>query len=69
MRGGRAVQVAGWVLGLAVIAVGVFLYRYPSRYGRGFVQAMSLVLLLGGVYVIWVSQLLATHHAFTHSLF
>ncbi len=62
-------QVAGWVLGLAVMAVGVFLYRYPSRYGRGFVQAMSLVLLLGGVYVIWVSQLLTTHHAFTHSLF
>ncbi|MDA8200213.1 MAG: hypothetical protein M0Z54_12465 [Thermaerobacter sp.] len=60
---------AGWVLGLAVMAVGVFLYRYPSRYGRGFVQAMSLVLLLGGVYMIWVTQLLTRHHAFAHSLF
>jgi disulfide bond formation protein DsbB len=62
-------QVAGWILGIGVVLVGIFLYRYPSRYGRGFVQAMSLIMILGGVYVIWVSHLLTTHRAFTHSLF
>jgi hypothetical protein len=51
------------------MAIGVWLYRYPSRYGRGFVQALSLVVILGGVYIIWVTQLLVGHHTITRALF
>jgi hypothetical protein len=59
----------GWVAGLATMAIGVWLYRYPSRYGRGFVQALSLVMLLGGVYIIWVTHLLAGHPAIHRAIF
>lgn len=59
----------GWVFGLITMGVGVWLYRYPSRYGRGFVQALSLLVILGGVYIIWVAELLAGHRVLTHALF
>lgn len=62
-------EILGWALGLVVIAIGVWLYRYPSRYGRGFVQALSLVMILGGLYVIWVAHLLASHASITRALF
>jgi hypothetical protein len=63
------VAIFGWVVGLATMAIGVWLYRYPSRYGRGFVQALSLVMLLGGVYIIWVTHLLLSHPAVHRALF
>lgn len=59
---------AGWILGIAAIVVGLWLWRYPSRYGRGFVQAVSLVIILGGVYIIWASHLLASHAVLRHPL-
>lgn len=62
-------QIFGWVFGILAMVVGVWLYRYPSRYGRGFVQALSLVVILGGVYVIWVTQLLVGHTVITRALF
>lgn len=62
-------QIFGWVFGILAMVVGVVLYRYPSRYGRGFVQALSLVVILGGVYVIWVTQLLVGHTVITRALF
>jgi hypothetical protein len=59
----------GWILGLMAVAVGIWLWRYPSRYGRGMVQAISMVIILGGVYVIWASHLMAGHRVLTHALF
>lgn len=60
---------AGWIFGIMVIAVGVWLWRYPSRYGKGFVQAISLVLFLGGIYVIWVAYILAGHSVLRRAIF
>ncbi|MGC8489382.1 MAG: hypothetical protein ACP5QO_14370 [Clostridia bacterium] len=62
-------SIFGWVFGLGTMAIGVWLYRYPSRYGRGFVQALSLVIMLGGVYIIWVTHMLAGHSALHHAIF
>ncbi len=59
----------GWIVGLSAIVVGVVLWRHPSRYGPGFVRAISLIILLGGVYVIWASHLMAGHAVLTHALF
>ncbi|CAB1130198.1 conserved protein of unknown function [Candidatus Hydrogenisulfobacillus filiaventi] len=61
--------IAGWILGLAAIAAGIWLWRYPSRYGRGFVQAISLIVILGGVYIIWAADLLARRPVLHHPLF
>ncbi|PSR27242.1 MAG: hypothetical protein C7B46_19550 [Sulfobacillus benefaciens] len=61
--------IAGWILGIIIILVGIWLWRYPSRYGRGFVQAISLVFFLGGIYVIWVAYILAGHSILRRSLF
>ena len=60
---------AGWIFGIVVIAIGVWLWRYPSRYGKGFVQAISLVLFLGGIYVIWVAYILAGHSLLGRTIF
>ena len=60
---------AGWIFGIVVIAIGVWLWRYPSRYGNGFVQAISLVLFLGGIYVIWVAYILAGHSLLGRTIF
>ena len=62
-------SIVGWIFGLGVMAIGVWLYRYPSRYGRGFVQALSLVIMLGGVYIIWVTHMLAGHPALHRAIF
>lgn len=59
----------GWIVGVIAILVGLVLWRYPSRYGPGFVRAISLIIMLGGVYVIWVSHMLAGHAVLTHALF
>ncbi len=61
--------VVGWIFGIIIIAVGVWLWRYPSRYGKGFVQAISLVLFLGGVYVIWAAYILSEHNVLRRALF
>lgn len=60
---------AGWIFGIVVIAIGIWLWRYPSRYGKGFVQAISLVLFLGGIYVIWVAYILAGHSLLGRTIF
>lgn len=69
MGKGRTMRIAGWVLGIVIIVIGLWLWRYPSRYGRGFVQALSMVIVLGGLYIIWAANLLAGHTVLTHSLF
>lgn len=61
--------IAGWIFGVVIIAIGVWLWRYPSRYGKGFVQAISLVLFLGGIYVIWVAYILAGHSVLRRAIF